>query len=1286
MKIFNVSLILLFFGLTSKVNSQSVKTYEVSFNWVEQSYTVDLVTGEQSTRLSFDDATFDQSKDLAPIFSKRYQVNSAGELNVELVDYTVLGESPFNTINKAVFENQLSNQLNDQLTFHSSVDQNRRKHFAKFSFNPILKTATGLQYIKRATIKITHYPSNQVTKRNPYKENSALKDGDIYKLQLNQTGVYKLSGSYLANELGLDLDNINPDNIQIFSNRGGFVPHAIADERPDDLVELSIQVEDGGDGEIDANDAIYFYATGAEYWTSNDDLDNYQFLDNPYDIYNYAFLKIGSQGKRITQSGATSSDLENETKFLEKSRYEVNTTNILAEEFNTLGSGVRWWGDYFDQIKTQDFSSKFNINNVAPNSNAKFSGAFAARAFTSSQLKFQVNSDIESVNFSSVSTSLYNSAFASIREWDLDVVLTEGNPSISIDFSQNSSAVGWLDYIEVQYLRNLVFTGNQVKFGNVGLDRDQAFSFTISNAENATIWEVTTNGDTYQLNTATSGNNMYFDCPNNGLHEYIAFNKASDLFQPTEATKIENQNLHNLMSSDILIISDELFFPAAVKLAEHRAQKDGFSITILDIEDVYNEFSGGRVDPTAIRDFFKMIYDRDENFEYGILFGNGTYDYKGIKLNSEEVNFVPVFESISSVSPISSFPSDDYFGLLSEQDGGDLKGEVDLAIGRIPVSTLSQAYLVVDKIIKYETDLSIRGPWKLRSVFLADDEDTNLHINPADAISEEFLAANSDINLEKIYFDSYTQISTPGGERYPDVTEEINSNVFRGSLSFCYMGHGGPTGFAQERVLQIDNIDNWINVRSFPLFITATCSLASYDDPEIFSAGEKIVVNENGGIALFTTCRAVYANDNTRLTRSVHDFLLHEDEEGEKLTLGEILRQAKNSSQGDTVKENARKFLLLGDPSMKLLYPKLDVVTSEINDQVVSQDSVTLTDTISSLSKMKIKGFIADGETKIEDYNGEIDVTVFDKRTTRKTLEQDEGSRAKSFQVQKNLLFKGKAKVTNGDFELEFIVPKDILFNIGKGKISYYATNGEIEAGGSFEQFYVGGSSSNSIQDDTPPVVEVFMNDENFVSGGLTTSEPILFAKISDDNGINLSGSSVGHDLTGILDNQTSDSYYLNDFYESELNNFTQGTVRYPLINLEEGTHTIEVRAWDIANNVGEGMTEFVVSNNLDGGLEHVLNYPNPFTDNTCFMFEHNFAPDIMDIQINIYTISGKLVKTILHNSMVEGFRVADIKWDGKDDFGSELGRGVYLYKIKVRAEAQDVVKESDFEKLVILR
>lgn len=217
------------------------------------------------------------------------------------------------------------------------------------------------------------------------------------------------------------------------------------------------------------------------------------------------------------------------------------------------------------------------------------------------------------------------------------------------------------------------------------------------------------------------------------------------------------------------------------------------------------------------------------------------------------------------------------------------------------------------------------------------------------------------------------------------------------------------------------------------------------------------------------------------------------------------------------------------------------------------------------------------------------------------------------------------------------------------------------------------------------------MNTEDFVFGGITNDKPVLLAKLQDDNGINVVGNSIGHDLDGVLDNNTQNTYLLNDFYEAELDDHTRGTVRYPLAKIAEGRHSIRVKAWDVANNSAEGYTEFIVANSEKIALEHVLNYPNPFTDRTCFQFDHNMAGQELDVLIQIYTVSGRLIKSLEHTMVSDGaLRLGDcIEWDGRDDYGDRLARGVYLYKVKVRSRLtgnNTLNGESDFEKLVILK
>jgi len=524
-------------------------------------------------------------------------------------------------------------------------------------------------------------------------------------------------------------------------------------------------------------------------------------------------------------------------------------------------------------------------------------------------------------------------------------------------------------------------------------------------------------------------------------------------------------------------------------------------------------------------------------------------------------------------------------------------------------------------------------------------------------------------------------------ERYPAAKEALNNEIFKGVLVLNYLGHGGSKGWTQERVLEKSDITGWTNFNKLPLMVTATCSFTGYDDPNFVTSGEEALLNPNGGaMGLFTTVRAVYSSRNERLTRAVFD-QIYEKVDGVHPPIGEILRLGKNSNSADTTDINARKFTLIGDPSMQLALPQLEIVTTKINNESVSTSRV---DTIQALERVTVEGFVMDASgNPMTSFNGNIFPTVFDKKVTVSNLGNDPSSRILPFDVQKNVLFKGTASVTNGQFQFTFVVPKDINYEYGFGKISYYADNGQIDAGGFYDNLIIGGTKEDAVVDNEGPLVEVFMNDSTFVFGGTTNANPTLFILLSDDNGINVSGTSIGHDLTAVIDGNTQNTLLLNEFYEAAKDDYRRGIVRFPLNDLALGVHQIKVKAWDVFNNSSEGITEFLVSDAADAALERVLNYPNPFTTSTQFQFSHNLsAGQLMEVQVRIFTVSGRLIKTIDADVISDGNRVSDINWDGLDDYGDDLARGTYLYKVSVRAASSGDRQtiNSDFEKLVILK
>ncbi len=822
---------------------------------------------------------------------------------------------------------------------------------------------------------------------------------------------------------------------------------------------------------------------------------------------------------------------------------------------------------------------------------------------------------------------------------------------------------------------------NSVGIGNVS-------TFNVSSADGSTIvWDVTDPTNVKQVLGNLNGSTFSFTTQTEALKEFVGFKSSATFATPSipENAVVGNQDLHASGQPDLVIVTHPTFKSAANRLALQRREQCGSGIVVVEIEHVFNEFSSGTKDVSAIRDYMKMLYDRaagdvSKMPRYLLLMGDGSYDP-----NSTTDNFIPTYQSPNSVSPTQSFTSDDYFGILDDNEGGSIidaanPDYIDVAIGRIPAKNASEANAYIDKIINYESRNS-HGSWRNTITFIGDDEDNNTHFNQALGLAE-YVESNYPVyNVDKIFLDAYEQVSTPGGSRYPDVKDAINRRIFSGTLILNYTGHGGINGWAHERIVDVNDVLSWENIDKLPVFVTATCSFSKYDDPAIVSAGEHCLLNPNGGaIALITTVRLVYSGDNATLNSS---FLkkLYEFYESERPPIGKVLMETKNSVLSSTSDINSRKFLLLGDPSMSMAYPQENVFTTHVNNI----DVTTGTDTLKALSKVSIRGDVKDDDgAKLTNFNGVVYPTIYDKAELISTLKNDPGSNQAQFDLQRNIIYRGKASVTNGEFEFEFVVPKDISYNFGTGKISYYASDNTVDANGFNNDVIIGGTAENYNTDEIGPQISVFMNDEKFAFGGMTDENPILLVKLQDENGINTVGNGIGHDLTAVLDDETNNTLVLNEYYEADLDQYKSGEVRYPLSEMEAGRHRVTVKAWDVYNNSSDAYTEFVVAESAQLALSHVLNYPNPFTTNTSFHFEHNRPGDALYTQVQVFTVSGKLLKTIERNTISEGYRVDDISWDGLDDYGDPIGRGVYVYKVKVKSSLGEAAHK--FEKLVILR
>jgi len=1278
-----------FFALTG--NAQTI--FREEFVWKAEPIIFQI--GEDTyEQLRFEGGANSDERPSLPFLVRTFPVPSNGALRVEVIS------ASFEPFERRPSPDDV--YLGEQLKFETVVERDRNKFSGKISFVPIIKSGDRYERLTAVQLRVVHMPSAEIAWRGPTNtEVSALSDGDIYQFTVVDRGLYRLSYDFLKNSLKIaNLDNIDPRTIKVYGNGAGMVPAFSEDDRQDDLVENHIQVVGEEDGKFNTGDYILLYSEGLDKWRYDATAGEFVMEKHLYDTQKSYFLKISAgNGLRVASQNSLSSTAYTATSFDDYARLEEDKRNLLHEWTNeTQGSGQKWYGDKLMVSRELKYDKLFSFPNLDVATPVKIKAEMAIRAKTSSRFTLSLNgqsfqsASVNSVpSFTGINFNLNRYAniatintTASFSQSDFDVLVSYPHPQNTDDQSE-----AWLDYIQLNVRRALSMSGNQLLFRDVQTTGYPNATFALSDAGSTTaVWDVTDPLRPKLQETALNGAQLSFGVTTQSLREFIAFNTNTGFNTPEAVGKIPNQNLHGITRADMLIIYHPDFEAAAQQLAQHRNSHSNLSVTLAPIGQVYNEFSSGARDLAAIRDFAKMIYERDVNFRYLLLIGDGSFDARDVY--GLGGNFIPVFER-EALDALFAFPTDDYYGIFYGANSSNLIiGSLNVGIGRLPVKTPDEAQAVVSKIIQYDTNPAAYGDWRNQLVFIGDDEDNNQHIGDADGIANRIKNSFPYFNINKLYVDAFPQVNTLGGDRVPALTEAINKAIFKGALVMTYLGHGGPKGLAQERILSISDITAWDNDQRTPLLVTATCTFAGFDDPAFVTAGEEVILNPRGGaMALMTTTRAVFANSNAVLTESALNRLF-QPVDGHAASLGEAMRLAKNTFTGESV-VNARKFGLLGDPAQQIALPELKVATTFVDAHDVSDGQ---SDTLRALQRVTVKGIVTDAAGQLlPDFNGTVFPTVYDKVQNILTLGQDPGSSVRAFSLQKNVLFKGRATVLNGQFTFTFVVPKDINYQFGRGRISFYAadTDAMKDASGFYDGIVIGGTFAGAIVDNEGPVVEVFMNTEDFVFGGITNEKPVLLAKLQDDNGINVVGNSIGHDLDGVLDDNTQNTYLLNDFYEAELDDYTRGTVRYPLAKLAEGRHTMRVKAWDVANNSAEGYTEFIVAASEQIALEHVLNYPNPFTDRTCFQFDHNMAGQELDVLIQIYTISGRLVKSLEHMMVSDGaMRLDDcIDWDGRDDYGDRLARGVYLYKVKVRSRLtgnNTLNGESDFEKLVILK
>ncbi|WP_420574803.1 type IX secretion system sortase PorU [Kordia sp.] len=1142
---------------------------------------------------------------------------------------------------------------------------------------------------------------NSLAKNSQVITSSVLSSGNFYKFSVEESGIYRLSADFL-NQLGLDTGTINPRKIKIYGNGGRMIPHLNSLNQYFDVTENAISVIGEEDGAFNQGDYILFYAEGPEKWNADSQTHINAYTDKTY----YYITADGSDdGKRIPEAvQPTTAPAVTITEYDDYQFHEVDVVNIVK-------LGRRWFGEVFNIESEQTF--EFSLPNLVTSEPVRIgikpaaisNGITTMSTFINGQPAENINGQsafnfsFAQINGSSLATQHIVSGASQQRQGLIEdeVNLTSGDLNITLRYENNGIAgsIAYLDYISVEAKRMLMGVGEQFTFKyNDARNVLGVGEYVISNAAAIEeVWDITDMWNATKVTNSTAASNFSFRAPMGEIREYIALDNSRFLIPTIEPNSlVVNQDLKGSIFSggdvDYIIISPEDFVSQAERLADLHRNISEMNVKVVTLKSIYNEFNTGNPDIGAIRNFLKYVYDNattpDNRLKYVCFFGDASYDYKDrIEGNT---NIVPVYQAYDSFNLTRGFMTDDFYGMMDPNEGTmAVSDRLDIALGRMLILDANQAKQMVDKTITYYSKEAY-GRWRNTVTIVSDDAENNsdkdLEVD-LDALGNTIALEKPFINISKIHSDAFVQQSSAAGERYPEVTEAIKDNIALGSLVVNYFGHGGEDGLAGERIFEKVDSQELTNECRLPLFITITCEYTRFDNPLRQTAGEFMFWNEKGGaVSLLTTTRQIFQNVGVSINELLARYLFSYGS-NEYQPVSEALRQTKNL----VTTSNKRTVFYIGDPALKLAIPRPRVNLTAINDVPITQP----TDTLKALSRVKISGNITDESGNLlNSYNGTVFSSIYDKKIQRQTLANDFPF-VLDFETLGEIIFRGKAEVVEGNFEFEFVVPRDITIPVGNGRISFYAEKGDVleDHTGFSENLKVGELNEDAPIDNDAPVVNLFLNDESFVSGGITNESPFLLAKLSDANGIN-TASGIGHDIVAILDGDEVNPFVLNDYYETELNDYTRGIVKFPLRDLEEGTHTLSLKAWDVYNNSSTTEIQFTVFNeNNSLTITNVLNYPNPFVSYTEFWFNHNSSSEL-DIMVQIFTVSGKVVRTLVGKTNAGASSKdfsslsRDIVWDGKDDFGDKLAKGVYVYKITVKSPLTNQ-KVEKFEKLVIL-
>lgn len=1092
-----------------------------------------------------------------------------------------------------------------------------------------------------------------------YASESVLNSGKWVKIQVAEDGIYKLTAADLK-KMGFS----NLDKVAVYGYGGWPLDEDFSTTYIDDVPEVAVWR---------GADYLLFYGKGPRKWEYSSSDKSFIHTNNPYSNYGYYFVTEKETTGRTMEKAASAAG----------ATLQVTTFDdyVLHEEelVSVNSSGRELYGESFTSTLSRDFT--ISVPGIT-NDEGKATLSFISRGNGTITMNVDGNALIS--GSVSVPSDEYEVARELYREraWMADKGETV---KVNIGYSTTGHKNVHLNYFRLQMKRQLKVYDNYTFFRSLSA-RGNASRFVIQGADASTlVFDVTDGVNPQQMETSLNGTELSFSIPASAsLREFVVV-KPSQIKAPVTVGEVANQNLHALPQQDMIIIAQPNFTTQAERLAEAHRTKDNLTVRVVTPESIYNEFSSGTPDATAYRRFMKMFYDRKTSEadapKYLLLFGDGSFDNRKLTSAWKSVdmsNMLLTYQTENSLSS-QSYVIDDYFGFLDDADNKKSlqNKKLCLGIGRFPIRTVEQATQMVDKVISYMENKNT-GSWKNNLCFMADDGSNTdgfmtEHMEFADQLAGYVESEHPEFLVNKLYYDAYKKDMTAG--TYPDVRSGLQKLLKDGLLLFNYTGHGGTTALSDEEVLTQTDI-NQFTYTHLPVWVTATCDFTRFDDLNT-SAGEDVFLNKSsGGIALFTTVRVAYSRPNFPINDNVIRNLF-ERNNGRRRTLGEVMQATKNTLSS----VYKLGFCLIGDPAVKMAYPEFGMKVTTVNGQSVDGNSISF----KALEKITVEGEVLDVSGQlVTDFTGIVNPTVKDSKVTVTCLKNSnkDDSPAFTFTDYPNTIFIGNDSVRNGKFSFTFTVPKDISYSNLQGKMNLYAVDTESgnEAQGNFDNFIVGGTSDTAETDTIGPEIRaLYLNDTTFVDGGQVNTTPYFVAELWDKSGVNITGSSVGHDMMLVIDESTVLSYNLNSYYELLPGEDGTGIVKFPIPALEPGKHTAEFWVWDILNNSTVRTFTFEVVEGLKPFLFDVIATPGIAREQVTFHLMHNRPESRMRVGIMVYDLAGRQLWKHEESGTSGLFENYTVSWDLTSG-GVRMRPGVYIYRAAISTDnSKDATKARKF-------